>query len=126
MQESNDFAAWFAPIVEASGLKKKVIARRAGINPVSLSRILSGEQKGISPATAAALAQAVNDLTGRPFADVNQARRLAAGIRDEPTELNGLMAAIEKLPPDRQILAKKQIALIIESLRDENDTDYIE
>jgi transcriptional regulator with XRE-family HTH domain len=123
---SIEFGKWFRPIVEASGLKKKVIAEAADIDPVSLSRILNGAQ-GVSISTAVNLAGAINSLSGRTVAEINTARSLAAGMTLDAGSPEGLFHDLQKLPSDRQELAKRQIRAIIDTLsEEEQDTNYID
>lgn len=78
-QEKNkSFGRWLDGIIEQTGLKKKIIAEKAEINPVSLSRILSGAH-GTARETAIALINAINELAGRKIADIDTGLRLAAG-----------------------------------------------
>lgn len=78
---SSDFGKWFRAVIESTGLKQNAIAKKAEIDPVSLSRILSGTT-GVAIDTARALARAVNEMTGSVVADENKAVRLAVGIDD--------------------------------------------
>lgn len=78
----NAFGKWLDIIIDSSGLKKKIIAKKAGIHPGSLSRILSGEI-GVAKETARALINAVNELAGREIADMETGLRLAVGLESE-------------------------------------------
>lgn len=90
-EKNNSFGRWFNEIIETTGLKKKRIADKADINPVSLSRILSGEH-GIAKPTAIALIEAINELAGREIADMETGLRLVAGIgeKDSRPELSDI------------------------------------
>lgn len=127
MRNTDSFRAWFRPIIETTGLKHKAIAAKAEIDPVSFSRILSGAQ-GVAKDTAAGLARAVNELAGKEIANVETAIRLAVGLPLEPVFDEGFAKGLERLSPEDQILAKRQIRAIIESfdvdnLEDDNPVD---
>jgi transcriptional regulator with XRE-family HTH domain len=124
METTLEFIKWFKPLMESSGLKQRVIAARAGIHPVSLSRIMSGNH-GVDPDTALALVEAVNGLVGRELASVREAKIILAGLSED--EDDGLFKGLEKLSPDNQRLARRQIKAIIDSLAEqEHEFDYIE
>lgn len=78
MRNDQSFGEWFRPLIEQTGLKKKAIAEHAGIQPESLSRILSGN--GVAKETALSLARSLNELAGREIADEEMAIRLAVGL----------------------------------------------
>lgn len=126
MSDVNKFGSWFRPIVEASRLKKKVIAEEAGIDPVSFSRILNGAH-GASMPTALALVRAINKLAGRELADEETARRLVAGIKDSGEIGNGLFSGLKRLSPEKQRIVRMAMEGLIDRLAEEDhDTDYID
>ena len=78
--ELDSFGKWFKPFVEMfPQVKKKAIAQRAGISPVSFSRILN-EEHGVALATAEGLMRSLNELTGRNAVDIGEGLRIVAGI----------------------------------------------
>lgn len=80
--KSVDFGKWFANIVNSyPEIKKKAIANKAGISPVSFSRILSGEQ-GASPLTAEKLMKALNDLLGAEIVKVSEGLKLLTEVNE--------------------------------------------
>lgn len=126
MGNTISFGAWLRPIVEQAGLKHKAVAAAADIDPVSFSRILNGAQ-GVAKETALNLARAVNRLTGREMASEDLAVRLAVGLQlQEPLTQAGFFKGLERLSPEDQALAKRQIQAIIDSFeqREMSDEDF--
>lgn len=108
MDEVLTFGRWFRPILESSGLKHAALAKEAAINPVSLSRILSGEH-GIKVETARDLARAINRMTGRDLADEETAVKLAVGIAPEAPSESLDIPGVGTLSFDKRI-AQKDVA----------------
>lgn len=86
------FGKWLDEIIEQTGIKKRVIAEKAGIKPGSLSRIISGEH-GAAKQTAIDLMSAINNISGREVADINTGLQLVAGVRPD----NGLHPQLEEM-----------------------------
>lgn len=94
------------------------VAAKAGLDRQQYYRIENG-LSGTKRDTVIALAEALK-LSAREALE-------KAGFAAE-AEPNGLYSGLEKLSPERQELAKRQIKAIIDSLAEEEnpDTDYIQ
>ena len=122
-EKMNGFGKWFKPIVEATDLKKKAIAEKAGIDPVSFSRILNGEH-GTAKQTAIDLINAVNELAVRQVADMETGLRLIAGIEPPDDEIAGIFRDLNNLPPERKRIAKQQMKAIVDAMKEKPDFDF--
>ncbi len=108
MDDVLTFGKWFRPILEGSGLKHTALAKAAELNPVSLSRILSGEH-GVKVETARDLVRAINRMTGREIADEETAVKLAVGIPPEEPSESLDIPGVGTLSFDKRI-AKQDVA----------------
>lgn len=93
-----EFGAWLREKLDTSGLKYNVVAEAAGIDPVQLSRILSGES-GTKPAVVIALAERIGIDPGEALEWAGFSRRLYRGW-DLSHEISRLM---KSLTPERQL-----------------------
>ncbi len=117
------FGRWLREQRDKAGLSQVGAAQRAGIDRQQWYRIESGKS-GTKRETVISMANAVS-------ANVNEALA-KAGLLDPnngtSTDPEGFYSGIDRLPPDRQIVARRAMKAIIESLdtQADHDTDYID
>lgn len=119
---------WLYASRKAAGLTQGELARKAQISTSYVSTLEREEPHHItnaSPRPAVSIVDAIAKAVNKP---VNEARLIFgyAPIGEETNE--GLFAGIERLSPEMQRVAKRQIRAIIDSLsaQDEHETDYID
>lgn len=91
------FTDWLEMELQKRGWSISDLARRAGVKPASLSRILSGT-RGIGPDMAVSIANALK----LPPVDVFRKAKLLPPSPDESEELREAMHLFEQLPSSDQ------------------------
>ncbi len=119
------FGTWLQRERELAEVSQADAAKATPIHVIQLSRIENGHS-GVKAGTLESLVEAINKQSTGHKVDIEIAFRKAGFFR-ENDDTEGLFSGLEKLSPEKQRLAKRQIRMIIESLADEEvfDTDYI-
>ncbi len=107
-----EFGRFMQQIREAKGLTQKFVAKEIGITVTQLSRIENGKS-GTERDTVIEWARAIG-------IDENEALRQFKPETDDELVADGLFSGYYDLPEDRRELARKQIAAIISTLKDED------
>lgn len=131
MESSNDlwkaFGKWLQAEREKTGITQDDVAGETGLNVKSVSRIERGEG-GTKRKTIIAIIEAVNNLSHGYQLNLNEALRRAGFTTGQPTDdelvAEGLFEGYYDLPEEVRPLARKQIAAIIRSLKDEETTTH--
>lgn len=127
--DPQEFAEWLTQAYEASPFKSwQAVADRVSTTRSTLSRLAGAKPQSITGKPGQPNAQLVIDLAKLFHQDVDTALIKGGHAPIGRTEENGLFSGLEKLSPERQRLAKRQIRAIIDSLaaEEEHDTDYID
>ena len=98
----NNFGPWLTDILHRKGWSQSELARRAGINQVTVSRIVS-EGRGVGPAVARKIARTL----GLPEAEVYERAGLLEGVPQGDREMDDYIA--KRLP---LISHEKRVALL--------------
>lgn len=122
------FGEWLRDNLNNLGISNAELARRVEVSPTYIGNLVRDYSPNMTSKRLPRPSEEVVEKIAKACkVPVNEAR-LAAGYAPigEETEL-GLFSGLEKLTPERQKIAKKQIRAIIDSLvdSDEHDTDYI-
>lgn len=113
-----DFGSWVREHREKARWSQAGAAQRAGIDRQQWYRIESGKS-GTKRDTVLQIAKAIS-------VDPDEALK-RAGFSTLDANDDGLFSGLNRLSPDMQRLARRQIRAIIESLSTEqHDTDYID
>lgn len=123
------FGEWLRKKINATGMSNAAFARQVGVSSTYIGNLLRDYSPNMtstrSPRPSEPVIESMATALGVPL---NEAR-LAAGyapIGDDTVE--GFFSGLERLSPEQQRIAKRQIRAIIDSFMDESelDTDYID
>ena len=110
-----------------SGIKPAELSRRSGVTKQNIDRLLNATPHPITGALPTTTRETVEKLAPALDWDLNDAL-LAAGLApnaptDDELVADGLFSGYYDLSPEQQRLARKQIAAIIRSFKDEDFED---
>ena len=116
------FGDWLRGQIQKNHLSNAEVARRAGVSGTYISNLVRDFSPNMTSNQAPRPSEkVVTRIAAALNAPENEAR-LAAGYAPKGEEVeDGLFAGLQKLSPERQQLAKRQIHFIIESLIEETD-----
>lgn len=119
------FGAWLRGKREDIRFSVTELAEMAGMSKQYLSRLERAEEQLLTNKPTQPALDKVENLAKALGVNVNDAREMAGYERTD--ESNGLYKGMDKLSPDQQRLAKRQIKAIIDSLAEQDhDFDYID
>jgi transcriptional regulator with XRE-family HTH domain len=122
----NTFGPWIQSERELAGVSQQKVASKADIHVIQVSRIENGHS-GIKRETLERLVNAINELSDGYKVDLNEALR-RAGYASADQDAYGLSSGMDRLSPERRLIAQRQIKAIIDALSEDeiSDTDYTE
>lgn len=118
---ADGFAQWMKKHWDDSKYKNyKDLANEAKSNPATISRLMNASKQTLTDKPSQPKKDLVERIAKAFQADINEALRLAGYPSDDELVADGLFDGYYELPEDRRTLARKQIAAIIRSLKEED------
>lgn len=121
------FGQWLRNKRKDASLTQGQLARKSGISTSYVSTLERGQRHTVTNADPLPKPDIVEAIAKALTVPVDEARLAAGYAASEDNDPHGLASGLNRLSPERQAIAKKQIAAILDALaEEEQDTDYID
>lgn len=116
------FGGWLRTKINESDISNAELARRVGVSPTYIGNLLRDYSPNSKTGSIRASEPVIEAIAKALNASLDEAR-LAAGYAPRNEETTGWYKGLEKLSPEDQKRAKRQIRAIIDSYIDDEEKD---